>query len=118
MKSVLFAAAASVAFATAAPAFADADSTVDEVIVTARAGIEAQKKVEASYAITVVGEEKLRLQSPVSVAEALKNVPGLWVEASGGEVGANIRARGIPLASVDLIYFYPRSPCGERRYHI
>lgn len=106
MKSVLFAVAASAAFATAAPASADADSTVDEVIVTARAGIEAQKKVEASYAITVVGEEKLRLQSPVSVAEALKNVPGLWVEASGGEVGANIRARGIPLEGYSTVALY------------
>ena len=57
MKSVLFAAAASAALATATPAFAgDADATVDEVIVTARAGIEAQKKIEASYAITVVGD--------------------------------------------------------------
>jgi outer membrane receptor protein involved in Fe transport len=100
MKLVLFAAAAVSALACALPAFAaDADNaaTVDELVVTGRAGTEGQKKVEASYAITTVSEEKLRMQSPPSVAEVLKNVPGLWVEASGGVGGANIRARGIPI---------------------
>ena len=103
MKAILFAAAASAVLLAAMPAFADdADGTVEELIVTARAGAE-QRKVEASYAITTIGEEKLRLQSPVSVAEALKNVPGFWVEASGGEAGANIRARGIPMEGYSAI---------------
>ena len=98
MKIVLFAAAAAAALAAAMPAFADeAPHAVDELIVTGRAGTQAQRKVEASYAVTTVGEEKLRLQSPPSVAEVLKNVPGYWVEASGGVGGANIRARGIPI---------------------
>src|SRR3954469_3607681 len=102
MKSVLFAAAAASALACALPALAAdaADSpnaTVEELVVTGRAGSEAQKKVEASYAITAVTEEKLHMQAPVSVAEVLKNVPGYWVEASGGVGGANIRARGIPI---------------------
>ena len=46
---------------------ADAPADLEELIVTARAGAE-QRKVEASYAITTLGEEKLRMQSPVSVA--------------------------------------------------
>jgi outer membrane receptor protein involved in Fe transport len=100
MKPILFAAAAASALACALPAFAadaNAASTVEELVVTGRAGSEGQKKVEASYAITTVSEEKIRMQSPPSVAEVLKNVPGLWVEASGGVGGANIRARGIPI---------------------
>ena len=99
MKTILFAAAAACALIAAAPAIAAdaASSSVEELVVTGRAGSEAQKKVEASYAITTVSDEKLRLQSPVSVAEVLKNVPGYWVEASGGVGGANIRARGIPI---------------------
>lgn len=99
MKSTLFAAAAASVLAFAYPALADdaAPTDVEELVVTGRAGSEAQRKVEASYAITTVSEEKLRLQSPPSVAEVLKNVPGLWVEASGGVGGANIRARGIPI---------------------
>lgn len=104
MKTILFAAAAAAALAAAMPALADDTSAADleELIVTARAGAE-QRKVEASYAITTVSEEKLRLQSPVSVAESLKNVPGFWVEASGGEAGANIRARGIPMEGYSAI---------------
>lgn len=100
MKTALFAAAAASVLAFALPALAaegEDASTVEELIVTGRAGAEAQKKVEASYAITAIGEEKLRMQAPVSVAEVLKNVPGFWVEASGGVGGANIRARGIPI---------------------
>ncbi|WP_374467875.1 TonB-dependent receptor [Phenylobacterium sp.] len=98
MKYALFAAAAACALAAAQPVLAQ-ESAVDleELVVTGRVGSEAQRKVEASYAITTVSEEKLRLQSPPSVAEVLKNVPGFWVEASGGVGGANIRARGIPI---------------------
>jgi outer membrane receptor protein involved in Fe transport len=101
MKSILFAAAAAGALSFAVSARADdapaAAASLDELVVTARAGSQAQSKVQASYAITTVSEEKLRLQSPPSVAEVLKNVPGFWVEASGGVGGANIRARGIPI---------------------
>lgn len=100
MNMALFGAATAVALAAACPAFAaegDDAGTVEELVVTGRAGSAAQRKIEASYAVTVVGEEKLRMQSPPSVAEVLKNVPGLWVEASGGVGGANIRARGIPI---------------------
>ena len=102
MKLVLFTAAAVCALASALPALAadaaDDDATsVQELVVTGRAGSAAQKKVEASYAVTAVTEEKLHMQAPVSVAEVLKNVPGYWVEASGGVGGANIRARGIPI---------------------
>ncbi|NNC24704.1 Plug domain-containing protein, partial [Salinisphaera sp. USBA-960] len=39
----------------------------------------------------------LRMQAPTSVTEAMKSVPGFWVEASGGEASGNTRARGIPV---------------------
>jgi outer membrane receptor protein involved in Fe transport len=100
MKFALLAAASAAVLSLASAAHAaeaDDASTVDELVVTGRAGVEAQKKVEASYAITAVSEEKLHMQAPVSVAEVLKNVPGFWVESSGGVGGANIRARGIPI---------------------
>lgn len=88
------------------PGMSNAPASVDELVVTGRAGVDALKKVEASYAITVVSEEKLRMAAPVSVADALKNVPGFWVEASGGEAGANIRARGIPIEGYAAIALY------------
>ena len=94
--------------AGAAPAWAqgqqpgDADAAVaqdgfDQIIVTGRAGTGERTKAETSYSVTTIDEEKLRLQAPTSVTEALKSVPGFWVEASGGEASGNVRARGVPI---------------------
>lgn len=92
--------------AGASPAFAqdsapDAQKTQggdsDDIIVTGRAGTGDRTKAEMSYSVTRIGEEALRLQAPTSVTEALKSVPGFWVEASGGEASGNVRARGVPV---------------------
>lgn len=77
----------------------DSSPNVDEletVVVTGRAGTEEIRKVEVSYAVTTIGGEALRMDAPLGVADALGSVPGFWVESSGGEASANIRARGIP----------------------
>lgn len=75
---------------------ADDVTELDVLVVTGRAGVDFRTKAQTSYALTDISNEQLRLQAPMGVAEALKAVPGLWVEASGGEASANIRARGIP----------------------
>jgi len=72
-------------------------SNPDTVVVTGRAGSGLRTKINTSYSITTIDEEALRLQAPTSVTEAMKSVPGFWVEASGGEASGNIRARGIPV---------------------
>ncbi|HKR76897.1 MAG TPA: TonB-dependent receptor [Rhodanobacter sp.] len=102
----------SLLLASAAPAFAQdsgaasqattsADKTkakdLNTVVVTARSGVETRTKAETSYSITTIDEDRLRMQAPTSVTEAMKSVPGFWVEASGGEASGNIRARGIPV---------------------
>jgi outer membrane receptor protein involved in Fe transport len=69
----------------------------DDIIVTGRAGTGQRTKAEMSYSVTRIDEEALRLQAPTSVTEALKSVPGFWVEASGGEASGNVRARGVPV---------------------
>ena len=69
----------------------------NDIIVTARAGTGERTKAETSYSVTNIDEKQLRLQAPTSVTEALKSVPGFWVEASGGEASGNIRARGVPV---------------------
>ena len=81
-----------------APAYADeaASKADDTIIVTARAGVGRYVKQDASFAISVIDKEKLRLVNPSSVAEVFKAVPGFWVESSGGEASNNIRTRGIP----------------------
>ncbi len=79
---------------------------LDTVIVTGRAGTGLRTKAETSYSVTNIEEEALRLQAPTSVTEAMKSVPGFWVEASGGEASGNIRARGVPVdgfGSVQLL---------------
>jgi outer membrane receptor protein involved in Fe transport len=84
-------------YAQEAPAAADAPaaSPADVVVVTGSAN--KRTKVKASYSITTINEEALRMQAPTSVTEAMKSVPGFWVESSGGEASGNIRARGIPV---------------------
>src|SRR5690606_6672743 len=79
---------------------------LDTIVVTGRAGAGMRTKAETSYSITNIEEETLRLQAPTSVTEAMKSVPGFWVEASGGEASGNIRARGVPVdgfGSVQLL---------------
>ena len=75
---------------------ADADSELQEVIVTARAGSGVLRKAELSYAATSLDADRLRFSAPLSTAEVFKAVPGFWVEASGGEASNNVRSRGIP----------------------
>lgn len=69
----------------------------DDIVVTGRAGTGNRTKAELSYSVTRINEEALRLQAPTSVTEALKSVPGFWVESSGGEASGNVRARGVPV---------------------
>jgi catecholate siderophore receptor len=94
-------------FALAATAFAThlhaqaasgepAPDAAETVVVTGRAGLDDAQKVDLSYAVTRISNESLRMDAPMGVADALQAVPGFWVESSGGEASANIRARGIP----------------------
>jgi outer membrane receptor protein involved in Fe transport len=74
----------------------DPTSSADAIIVTGRAGNTQRRKVEASYAISTISAEELQMKAPRGVGEALKNVPGFWIESSSGEASGNIRVRGIP----------------------
>jgi len=108
--SVLLAGAAAPAFAQDGSATSTADKakakTLNGIVVTARSGVDERTKAKTSYSITTIDEDRLRMQAPTSVTEAMKSVPGFWVEASGGEASGNIRARGIPVdgfGSVNLL---------------
>jgi outer membrane receptor protein involved in Fe transport len=80
----------------AANAAASGDALPGDVVVVTGTPNK-RSKTKASYSITTINEENLRLQAPTSVTEAMKSVPGFWVESSGGEASGNIRARGIPV---------------------
>ncbi|RME64048.1 MAG: TonB-dependent receptor, partial [Alphaproteobacteria bacterium] len=102
LRSVLCASAAAAALA-ATPAVAQEQASgqasllgLEEIVVTGRPGGDAMRKFDASYAISTVSALEIEKFSPKSTADLFKTVPGVWVESSGGEAGANIFVRGFP----------------------
>jgi len=69
---------------------------LDAVIVTGTAGREGKRKLDASFSITTANEEQIKQAAPSSTADLLKIVPGVFVETTGGQSGANMRVRGFP----------------------
>lgn len=69
---------------------------LDAVVVTGTARREGVRKLEAGFSITTATEEQIKQAAPSSTADILKTVPGVFVETSGGQAGANIRVRGFP----------------------
>ena len=67
---------------------------LDEIIATAVRN--PLSKIESSVAITTLSEMDIRRIEPQSTADLLSNVPGFYVESSGGQVGGNLFARGLP----------------------
>lgn len=67
---------------------------LDQVVVTG--AINPRSKLESSVAITSIGTKMISEEAPQSAANLLKLVPGFMVESSGGAVGNNLFARGIP----------------------
>jgi outer membrane receptor protein involved in Fe transport len=87
------------AFAQEAAKPADKAPEVKEleaVVVTGTARREGVRKLEAGFSITTATEEQIKQAAPTSTADILKTVPGVFVETSGGQAGANIRVRGFP----------------------
>src|SRR4051812_34633701 len=87
-------AAAPQAEAAEAPAAAAPESELEQVVVTATAS--GVRKIDASYIITSVNAEEMKMANPKSAADLLKVSPGLWPESSGGQTGANIEIAGFP----------------------
>jgi outer membrane receptor protein involved in Fe transport len=71
--------------------------SMDTIVVTGRAGNDVRTRADTSYSVSVLSQEQLRQTGASSVADTIRTVPGFWVENSGGEGSANIRARGLPI---------------------
>ncbi|MBT2623118.1 TonB-dependent receptor [Chryseobacterium sp. ISL-6] len=71
-------------------------ASIDQVVITGNAN--PKKKIESSTAISTFSAKEIQKQNPISAAALLQRVPGFAVETSGGEVGNNLFARGIPSA--------------------
>jgi len=79
-----------------APPAADAPAQAEEIVVTGNVNREGQRKLDASYSISTATAEQIRQVQPISTADLLKIVPGVWTETSGGSTGANVFIRGFP----------------------
>ena len=67
----------------------------DEIVVVGTAGRGIRRQT-ASYAVTTLDSAAINRLAPQSTADLLRVVPGVSVESSGGQNGANIFVRGFP----------------------
>jgi iron complex outermembrane recepter protein len=82
------------------------DETLEEVIVTGVFSSRTQRG--AAVAVTTLDTEQLRQLAPVSAADYLKDVPGVFVNSALGEIRNIVYTRGINANSQDGNngYFY------------
>jgi outer membrane receptor protein involved in Fe transport len=84
------------AAAAAAAAGGEPQKAVQEVVVTG-VGIKTLKK-DATSTINTITEAEIRRLAPISTADLLQNVPGIFAEGStAGEASNNITVRGLPV---------------------
>lgn len=69
---------------------------LDEIVVVGTPGGAGVRKQDASFALTTLNADDIDRFNPMSTADLLKSIPGVWAESSGGESGANIFVRGYP----------------------
>ena len=100
-ESVL-AAAAQAAPQGQAPA-EDAEADPDKQIIVTGSARE-QRRFDVSYAVNALSQDDVLKLAPKNYAELLGNVPGIHVEATGGEVQNITRVRGIPTDRGYLIF--------------
>ncbi|MGI4736605.1 MAG: TonB-dependent receptor [Janthinobacterium lividum] len=85
---------------------ADDSHQIDEVIVT---GVfDKRERMDASIAISTLSANQIALQVPASAADLLKNVPGVYVNSSLGEIRSTVYSRGVSAGSVEAAtgYYY------------
>jgi len=70
---------------------------LEEVVITGN--INPKSSLKSSVALTSLSPKSVQDFGAQTTAEIFKTIPGIRVEASGGEGNANIAVRGIPVAS-------------------
>ncbi|HMQ47875.1 MAG TPA: TonB-dependent receptor [Saprospiraceae bacterium] len=79
---------------------------LDEVVVT---GVfDKRSRMESSVAISILKSKDLERIAPLSAADLLKNIPGVFVNSSLGEIRNTVYSRGVSVGSNDGAsgYFY------------
>ena len=75
---------------------AQKDNKTEVIIVSGTPGGAGISQKDASFAVTNIDASNIERLAPKSTADLFKAVPGVWVESSGGESGANVFVRGLP----------------------
>jgi outer membrane receptor protein involved in Fe transport len=58
-------------------------------------------------AISTISADQIKAQSPASAADLLKNIPGVYVNSSSGEIRNQVIVRGTPIKNdISIGYFY------------
>lgn len=83
------------------PATTADDTHASDIVVTGSA--RPQRRFDVSYAVNTLGQAQIQKLAPKSMADLLGTLPGIQVEATGGEVQNITRVRGIP---TDRGYLY------------
>lgn len=77
---------------------------LDQYVVT---GVfDKRTQMESSVAISVLKSAQLERLAPTNAAELLKNVPGVFVNTSNGEIRNNVYSRGVSTGSNDAAMGY------------
>jgi len=69
---------------------------LQSVIVTATS--EPRSKIRSGMAISTLDPGQIQESVPTNAADILRDVPGVWAQASGGEGNANVTVRGVPIS--------------------
>ncbi len=75
----------------------DSAAPGEDIVVTAVA--QGTNRLDSSVTVSSISADSLVELAPRTSGELLRNLPGIRVEASGGDGNANISVRGLPVAS-------------------
>ncbi len=92
----LLATAGSLAILTS-PAFAQTNDENYEIIVTGVA--KATTVFDSTASVSSISDEAIENLAPRSINELFRSLPGIKAEDTGGDANANIKVRGLPIAS-------------------
>ena len=62
--------------------------------------------MDASISISTIGAKQLERVAPTSSSDLLKNIPGVYVNQSRGEIWNSVYSRGLSAGSIDNLNGY------------
>ncbi|MDB5746213.1 MAG: TonB-dependent receptor [Massilia sp.] len=107
MKRTTLGCAIGAIYALTAPTFAQVTSqetplagqaadAADSQVVVVTGSARPQRRFDVSYAVNALSQSEVQKLAPLNMADLLGKLPGIQVEATGGEVQNVTRVRGIP----------------------